>query len=223
MTLTRPSSHPIDPPILYVGTPVAIISTSNPDGSPNLTAMSSVWALDDRLVLGLGRSGQGLENLRRTGEAVVNFPSSELWQRVEALAPTTGKTEMPEWKRSLGYFHEPRKFERGGFTPLASEQVGPPRIAECPLQMEAKLLVAHPSTARAGESAFEIVEVQVLRVHAHEGLAPDGRHVDVHRWSPLLYVFRNYFGTGPRLGQTFRATAPAQPSPSSAPELPPAP
>jgi hypothetical protein len=30
-------------------------------------------------------------------------------------------------------------------------------------------------------------------------------HVDTERWSPLLYVFRHYFGTGDELGETFRA------------------
>ena len=34
---------------------------------------------------------------------------------------------------------------------------------------------------------------------------PDTNHIDTNRWSPLLYVFRHYFGTGPDLGRTFKA------------------
>ena len=30
-------------------------------------------------------------------------------------------------------------------------------------------------------------------------------HIDTARWSPLLYVFRHYFGTGKRLARNFRA------------------
>lgn len=33
----------IEPTTLYFGTPVALISTLNPDGSPNLAPMSSAW------------------------------------------------------------------------------------------------------------------------------------------------------------------------------------
>jgi len=32
----------------------------------------------------------------------------------------------------------------------------------------------------------------------------DTGHVDTDAWSPALYVFREYFGTGPRLGRTRR-------------------
>ncbi|MEA2222773.1 MAG: hypothetical protein QOH83_1149 [Solirubrobacteraceae bacterium] len=42
-----------DPPILYFGTPVVLISTENEDGSPNLAPMSSAWWLGRRCMLGL--------------------------------------------------------------------------------------------------------------------------------------------------------------------------
>jgi len=35
----------IDPQILYFGNPVAILSSLNEDGTPNLTPLSSFWAL----------------------------------------------------------------------------------------------------------------------------------------------------------------------------------
>ena len=38
----------ISPEILYFGTPVAVISSLNADGTTNLAAMSSFWALGDR-------------------------------------------------------------------------------------------------------------------------------------------------------------------------------
>ncbi|QSQ12514.1 flavin reductase family protein [Myxococcus landrumensis] len=207
--MTEPSRHRvIAPRILYFGTPVALLSTVREDGSPNLTPFSSVWALDDRLVLGLGLMGQGLANLERTGEAVVNLPSAAQWPHVERIAPTTGRFPVPEEKRAMGYQHEPRKFERAGLTPLPSGTVAPPRVAECPLQFEAVLLAAHRSTPAPGEaeSSFAMVELRVTRVHAHEDITvPGTHHIDVTRWQPLLYVFRHYVGTGPGLGRNFRA------------------
>lgn len=202
-----PRHRVIAPRILYFGTPVALLSTLQEDGSPNLTPLSSAWALGDRLVLGLGALSQGLENLRRTREAVVNLPSAALWPQVEKLAPTTGRFPVPDTKRAMGYQHEPRKFERAGLTPLPSDSVSPPRVAECPLQLEAVLLSAYASTpVPESSSDFVIAELRVTRVHAHEHVTvPDTHHVDVTQWQPLLYVFRHYVGTGPGLGRNFRA------------------
>ena len=47
----------IEPSILYVGTPVALLATVNEDGTVNLAPMSSAWALGDVVVLGVGESG----------------------------------------------------------------------------------------------------------------------------------------------------------------------
>src|SRR5437762_2453306 len=43
----------ITPSILYFGNPVAIISSINPDGSPNLAPVSSFWELGWTIILGL--------------------------------------------------------------------------------------------------------------------------------------------------------------------------
>ena len=207
-----PQEHlTIRPSILYFGTPVVLITTMSPDGSANISPMSSAWALGDRVVLGISSATQGGENLRRDGECVLNFPSPELWQKVESIARMTGRNPVPEQKAKLGFEYENDKFARSGFTPLASEIVMTPRIAECPLQCEAELLAVHNSAqadALVGPGAYLIAETRVVRVHAHKGIVVAGtNHIDTERWSPLLYVFRHYFGTGPDLGRNFRAEA----------------
>jgi flavin reductase (DIM6/NTAB) family NADH-FMN oxidoreductase RutF len=202
-----PASIQIKPPILYIGTPVALVSTCDAEGRSNLSPISSAWALGDRLVLGMAQASQGCDNLVRSREAVINFPGPAQCAAVEALAPTTGRHPVPEHKRAMGYRHEPDKFALAGLTTMASQFVAPPRIAECPLQMEVRLLAAHEASAVDGDRPeFMLLEAQVLQVHAHQDLVlPGGRHIDTARWSPLLYVFRHYFGTGPRLGRNFRA------------------
>jgi len=203
-----PESLTIQPSILYFGTPVAVLSTLDGDGRVNLTPMSSAWALGDRLVLGLAEASQGCANLLAQREAVVNLPGPEQQDAVERLAPTTGRWPVPDYKAAKGYRHEADKFALAGWTPAPSACVRPPRAAECPLQLEARLLAAHACQPGAdGEaSGMQILELQVLRVHAHEDVVHAGSsHVDTARWSPLLYVFRHYFGTGARLGRNFRA------------------
>ena len=74
----------IDPTILYFGTPVALISTLNEDGSPNLAPMSSAWWLGWTCMLGLGQMSQTSANLVRTRECVINLPSASLVSQLTA-------------------------------------------------------------------------------------------------------------------------------------------
>jgi flavin reductase (DIM6/NTAB) family NADH-FMN oxidoreductase RutF len=197
------SSHVrIEPSILYFGTPVVLLSTLNDDGTPNLAPMSSAWALGYTVVLGLGRSGQTVANLARLGECVINLPSAELWSNVERLAPLTGRYPVPEAK-SEQFSYEPQKFEAAGLTAQASQMVAPPRVAECPLQLEAEVVSITPIGAEATAAS---VETRVVAVHATpEIVIEETQRIDPEHWRPLLYVFRHYFGTGDELGRSFRA------------------
>ncbi len=195
----------ITPSILYFGTPVALITTMQADGSVNISPMSSAWALDDRVVLGVASRGQCAINLARLGECVINLPDATLWQCVEAIAATTGSDPVPEYKRAMGYRFEADKFAHAGLTALPSHIVAPPRIAECALQLEARVMATHACGDDPTDSSL-IIEARIERVHAHRNIVvPGTQHVDTARWSPLLYVFRHYFGTGERLGANFRA------------------
>ena len=129
----------IKPKIMYFGTPVVLISTLNEDNSANLAPMSSAWWLGDSCVLGLGRTGKTAENILRTGECVLNLPSSDMVSVVDKLALTTGKTPVPESKLKMGYKYIKDKFGLAGLTPVNAELVGPPCVSECPVQLEAKL------------------------------------------------------------------------------------
>lgn len=190
----------IKPRILYFGTPVVLLSTENDDGSANLAPMSSAWALGWTVVLGIAADGQTAHNLRARPDVVVNLPAPEQWEAVERLAPLTGRTPVPESKPM--FRHERAKFEAAGLTPVPSRLVRPPRVAECPLQLEARTVIGQSDTGRG----FLIVEAEVLAVHAEPNLVvPGTEHVDPKAWSPLIYNFRHYFGLGAELGRTFRS------------------
>lgn len=198
----------IEPPVLYVGTPVALITTLNPDGSANISPMSSIWMLGRRAILGLSAGGQAIVNLQREGELAINFPTAEMWRQVEAIARTTGRRSVPQHKAAIGYVFDGDKFATGGFTRQPSDIISTPRIAECPIQFEAQLVAAHATTRDdAGlPPDFHIVEAEVVRFHAREDHVIAGtQYVDTNRWAPLFYVFRHYFGRGADLGRTFKA------------------
>ncbi|WP_250454744.1 flavin reductase family protein [Caballeronia sp. ATUFL_M2_KS44] len=205
--MTETSFETIDPKILYFGTPVALVSSCNEDGTTNIAPISSFWALGWTMMLGLLDETKTADNLMRHPECVVNVPSPELWQQVEQLAPLTGKDPVPDLKARQFHF-EKDKFEAGDFTPMASELVKPARVAECPMQLEARVRHIH----RMGGDKLEqlgggvAAEIEIVRVHAHEAFVKDGNHIDPLKWSPLIYNFRHYFRlAGKELGKTFRA------------------
>lgn len=197
----------ITPSILYFGTPVVLLSTENEDGSFNLAPMSSAWALGQVIVLGLDIEGQTGRNLSVRPDMVINLPEPRQWPAVERLASLTGADPMPEYKRGTFRF-ERAKFEAAGLRPEPSGEVRPPRVAECPIQLEAR--AARVRTDATDD--FLIVEAHVLKVHADPRIVvPGTQHVDPALWSPLIYNFRHYFGLGPELGHTFRSQTPRNP------------
>ncbi|MFI6879122.1 flavin reductase family protein [Streptomyces sp. NPDC050400] len=202
MTSTTHLPHlTVEPSILYFGTPVALLSTENADGTFNLAPMSSAWALGRTVVLGLGADGQSARNLAARPDVVVSLPGPGQWEAVERLAPLTGRDPVPASK-PRGCRYEPDKFGAAGLTPQASVAVRPPRVAECPLQLEARAVDVRPDAG----GAFLIVETSVLEVHATADIVVPGTdHIDPVAWSPLVYNFRHYFGLGPQLGHTYRS------------------
>lgn len=197
----------ITPKILYFGTPVAIVSSLNEDGSANLAPISSFWALGWTLVLGLLNDTKTLDNLVSNPECVVNIPSPELWQQVEQLAPLTGLDPVPE-EKAAKFRHAKDKFAAAGLTPITSECVRAPRVRECPAHLEARVRKVHrlEGDRRLRElTGGAAVEVEVLRVHVRKDFVAGEHYVNAERWQPLIYNFRHYYGLGKELGKTFRA------------------
>ena len=213
-TATAGTHDVVDPAILYLGTPVVLISSENPDGSTNLAPMSSAWWLGHRGVLGLARRSQTTQNLLRTGECVLNLPSAGLVDAVDRLALTTGADPMSDFKQANGYRYEPDKFGTAGLTPARSITVRPERVAECPVNLEATLAAAHPlgdddPEARGGAVMIE-VRVTAVHVHPEIRLAGHANRIDPARWRPLIMSFQHFYGLGPELQPSRLATIPEE-------------
>jgi len=193
----------IDPAILYFGTPVVLVSTGNPDGSPNLAPMSSAWWLGRSAMLGFGARSHTPANLLRTGECVLNLPSVDQVVAVNRLARTTGSSPVPPHKVAMGYRHEPDKFGVAGLTPLASALVRPPRVAECPVHLEAVLEGRHELAQGDPDRRGHLIalEVRIVRVHVEESIRMVGTQdrIDPDRWRPLIMSFSQFYGLDRRL------------------------
>jgi flavin reductase (DIM6/NTAB) family NADH-FMN oxidoreductase RutF len=201
-----------EPAILYFGTPVALLSTENPDGSANLAPMSSVFWLGWRAVLGLAAASQTAQNLLRHNEVVINLPSADMAGIVDRLALTTGSNPVPDYKEKRGYRHEHAKFARAGLTPIASETVSPPRALEAPVQLEARIEAVHAMAADDAAIAGKILtfEARIQRVHLDERimLTGDAHRIDPDKWRPLIMSFQKFYGLGAQLHPSTLARIP---------------
>lgn len=202
----------IDPAILYFGTPVVLVSSLNEDGTPNLAPMSSAWWLGRSAVLGFGARSHTPANILRTRECVLNLPSVDQVAAVNRLARTTGSSPVPPYKVSMGYRHEKDKFAVAGLTPMEAETVGPPRVAECPVQLEAVLEGSFPLAQEDPDRRGKLIalEARVVRVHVDPRIRMAGHpnRIDPERWRPLIMSFAQFFGLGGMLHHSTLAEIP---------------
>lgn len=182
----------INPAILYWGTPVVLVTTTNEDGSSNIGPMSSAFWLADRCMLGLAAHSATPINLLRTGQCVLNLASDDMGDAVNGLARTTGTEEVPESKIGRGYRYVKDKFGAAGLTPQASELVQPPRIQECPVQMEAELAGKYETLG----GGIVVVEVKVLRTYVVDEIRLEGypNRIDTDAWHPMIMSFSHLYG-----------------------------
>ena len=189
-----------EPAILYFGTPVVVISTVNDDGSPNLAPMSSAFWLGWRCVLGLGVASQTARNLQRSRECVLNLPSQAQVALVERLALTSGVDPVPPAKAARGYRHVRDKFAASGFSSEPSRTIAPPRVRECPVQLEAVVEAVHgiADDDDAQRGRLLNIEVRIVRVHLDPTIIMSGlpNRVDPDKWRPLIMSFQKFYGLG---------------------------
>jgi flavin reductase (DIM6/NTAB) family NADH-FMN oxidoreductase RutF len=151
---------------IIVPRPVALVSTVDRNGVANVAPFSffnGVGSAPPTLLFctslrpdtgALPARKDTLHNVEDTGEFVVNVVSSSL-----AAAANATAAEVPP---------EIDEFALAGLTPLASEVVKPPRVAESPAQMECKLQQVIYTGKQPGSGV--IVLGEIVRFHIREEL-----------------------------------------------------
>jgi flavin reductase (DIM6/NTAB) family NADH-FMN oxidoreductase RutF len=188
----------ISPAILFWGTPVLLVTSENEDGTENISAVSSVWWLGHRCVIGLNAESKTPQNIIRTGQCVVNLPDDSMTHHVNLLADTTGTEHLSASKIDRGYRYVKDKWTCAQLTPQKSDLVRPSRILECPVQMECELAETHEimkdfPDLRGGVVA---IELKVLRIHVVDEIRMPGypNRIDPDRWRPLISSFQEFYG-----------------------------
>lgn len=103
-----------------------------------------------------------LENLREVPEVVINIVNYAMVQQ-QSLA----STEYPK---------EINEFDKSGFTPVASELITPPRVAESPVQLECR--VREIIDLGDGPGNGSLVLAEVLRMHIREEMLDEDGILD---------------------------------------------
>jgi hypothetical protein len=107
-------------PILFFGTPV--VPDQHRQRGRHLQPRSDVLGHELEVVAG------------------VELPGPTRPARWTRIARTTASDPIPEGKQMRGYRTLRERFARAGLTPVGSQIVAAPRAAECPVQMEARVL-----------------------------------------------------------------------------------
>lgn len=188
----------ISPSILYWGTPVVLVSSPNEDNTSNISAISSAFWLGHRCILGFGASSKTPQNIIARKECVVNLPDDSMTRHINLLAGTTGTEHPSESKLDRGYRYVKDKWSVAELTPQASDFVGCPRVRECPVQMECEFVASHGLMEDLPDrkGLVVVIELRVLRVHAHEHLRMEGHanRIDPDRWRPMFMSFQELYG-----------------------------
>ncbi|MCC7447318.1 MAG: flavin reductase family protein [Anaerolineae bacterium] len=175
--------------------PIAWVSTINTDGMRNIAAFSYFNAMSTMpplLVISVGMLAGGrvkdtLLNVQAVPEFVVHIASGDLMAQVEL----TG----------LEFPHDVDEFAEAGLTPVPSEVVRPPRIAEAPVALECVLHEIHPLPAGSKNT---LVIGEVVRFHVREDLLGDHHLVNTLALDPISRLARKDFALLGRVadGQT---------------------
>jgi flavin reductase (DIM6/NTAB) family NADH-FMN oxidoreductase RutF len=193
---------PISPAILYWGTPVVLITSESEDGPDNICAISSVFWLGHRCILGFGAENKTTQNILRTGHCVVNLPDDTMARNINLLATTTGTKDkdITPSKRSRNYRYVEDKWACADLTPQKSDLVRPARILECPVQMECELAKGHVLMEDFPDlkGVITAIELKVLRVHILDHLRMPGQpnRVNPDGLRPIFMCFQELYGFG---------------------------
>lgn len=170
---------------LVIPRPIAWISTVNEQGVANCAPFSFFNVFSEEPPLCMvsfnrrtdGKLKHSLDNIRRTGEFVVNLVE-------EATANAMHRS-------SYEYGAEESEFEKTGLTQAKAKLVRHPRIAEAAACFECKV-----ERRLEWGTGREMVIGEILLVHAREGVIdPVSKRVSEEHYKPIGRLFANRYCT----------------------------
>ena len=169
-------------------TPVFIVGSYDEEGRPNL--MNAAWggicsSAPPSVAVSIRPSRKTYDNIVASQAFTVNVPSVDHVKQADYVGIHSGR--------------DGDKFEATGLTPVKSDLVNAPYVAEFPLVLECKVLQAFDLGAHV-QFVGEILDVK-----AEEGVLGAEGKIDVGKLEPFIFSPSDtgYYRVGAFIGQAF--------------------
>jgi flavin reductase (DIM6/NTAB) family NADH-FMN oxidoreductase RutF len=175
----------LEPYTALLPCPVVLVSVVGKTGRPNIITLA--WTANlcsEPPIVGISvrPSRFSYHLLREVPEFVVNIPTVGLREQVDWCGAHSGR----------GY----DKFRATDLTSTPSSQVRPPRIEECPLNLECRVLQMVPL------GSHDLFLGQVLTIHSDPIFRDEAGKLDMAKLRPFVYIPGDrYYGLTKDLGE----------------------
>jgi flavin reductase (DIM6/NTAB) family NADH-FMN oxidoreductase RutF len=170
-------------------TPAGLITSIAPDGRANIITLGEIFNLSLRspTIVGIAirkaTYSHGL--IAQSGEYVVNLPTTRILAEVDRCGTVSGR--------------KVDKFAAFGLTPLPAAVVKPPLIAECPVNVECRVI----GMEEVGD--HDLFKGEVVAAHVDEDLLDERGRVCLDRLDVICFMHSfdlhgEYWSLGRKLG-----------------------
>ncbi len=166
--------------------PIALASTVDKDGNPNLAPFSffNIFSANPPIAIfspaRSGRTGDSkhtYDNIKEWPEVVINMVNYDMVQQVNLAS-----TEYPRGTN---------EFIKAGFTPIASKMVKPFRVQESPAQLECA--VKQIIELGDGGGAGNLIICEVLLMHISEKVLDENKQIDPNKIDLVARLGANWY------------------------------
>jgi flavin reductase (DIM6/NTAB) family NADH-FMN oxidoreductase RutF len=163
--------------------PVVLVTCIGSDEKPNIITLA--WAgvvCSDPPMLGLGirPHRHSYRLIEDSGEFVVNIPTEDILYEVDFCGIYSGS--------------DVDKFAETRLTPEPAEQVKPPLILECPVNIECVV------TNKISLGVHHLFIGKIVRVHVNQDILNEKGRIDFTKVAPLCYNQREYWSLDKKIG-----------------------
>jgi len=167
--------------------PIAFASTIDSAGNVNLSPFSffNVFSANPPIMIfSPARRGRDnttkhtYENVLQVKEVVINIVNYDIVQQMSLSSTEYGKGI--------------NEFEKAGLTPLASQTIKPPRVAESPVQFECRVNEVISLGTEGG--AGNLVICEVLKMHINEAVLDADGKIDPVKLDAVSRMGGNWYG-----------------------------
>jgi len=175
----------LGPCVTFFPQPTTLVTTVGGTGAFDVMTASWVSVVSKTpptMAVSLNRNRLTYQNILDTGCFVVNAVPTPLAVAADYCGLQSGRSAD--------------KFKTAGLTPVPGSRVAAPLVAECPLNVECRLV----REVDLGEYALMLGEI--VEIHANAAAFGEAGSIEAHSFDPLVYLggIREYWALGERAG-----------------------